>query len=120
MLAGARCSIVKAMTLLQKRDAARHRRRLEDLTDTRRRLRTALAELMPGQQVIVFGSLTKPGVFNARSDVDLALVGPPSGLDPLKLTSALMERLARPVDVVVLDQCRFREKIQREGEVWTT
>jgi len=108
------------MTLLQKRDAARRRQRLQVLADTRRRLRTALAELMPGREVIVFGSLTKPGVFNARSDVDLALVGPASGLDSLKLTSELMERLARPVDVVVLDQCRFREKIRREGEVWTT
>ena len=108
------------MTLLQKRDAARHRRRLAALADTRRRLRAALAELMPGRQVIVFGSLTKPGVFHDRSDVDLALEGPSAALDPLKLTSELMERLARPVDVVVLDQCRFREKIQREGEVWTT
>ena len=108
------------MTLLQKRDAARHRRRLAALADTRRRLRAALAELMPGRQVIVFGSLTKPGVFNARSDVDLALVGPASGLDSLKLTSELMERLGRPVDVVALDRCRFREKIQREGELWTT
>ena len=108
------------MTLLQKRDAARRRQRLEVLADTRRRLRTALADLMPGRQVIVFGSLTKPGVFNARSDVDLALEEPASGLDSLKLTSELMERLARPVDVVVLDRCRFREKIRREGEVWTT
>jgi predicted nucleotidyltransferase len=108
------------MTWRQNRDAARHRRRLAALADTRRRLRTALAELMPGHRVIVFGSLTKPGVFNARSDVDLALVGPSVALDPLKLTSELMERLARPVDVVVLDQCRFREKIRREGELWTT
>jgi predicted nucleotidyltransferase len=108
------------MTLLQKRDAARHRRRLEELADTRRRLRAALAELMPGRQVIVFGSLTKPGAFNARSDVDLALVEPVSDPDPLRLTSELMERLARPVDVVILDHCRFREKIRREGEVWTT
>ena len=107
------------MTLLQKRDAARHRRRLVALADTRRRLRAALADLMPGQQVILFGSLTKPGVFNDRSDVDLALVGPPSGLDPLRLTSELMERLERPVDVVALEQCRLRDKIQREGEVWT-
>lgn len=107
------------MTLLQKRDAARRHRRLEVLAETRRRLRTALTELLPGQQVIVFGSLTQPGVFNDRSDVDLALLGSPSDLDPLKLTAQLMERLERPVDVVVLERCRFRDKIRREGEVWT-
>lgn len=107
------------MTLLQKRDAERRRRRLEAFAETRRRLRSALAELMPGQQVIVFGSLTQPGVFNDRSDVDLALVGSASGPDPLRLTAELMERLERPVDVVVLEHCRFRKKILREGEVWT-
>jgi hypothetical protein len=30
-----------------------------------------------------------------------------------------MERLERPVDVLLLNRCRFREKIFREGEVWT-
>ena len=36
-----------------------------------------------------------------------------------RLTSELMERLERPVDVLLLNRCRFREKILREGEVWT-
>jgi predicted nucleotidyltransferase len=79
-----------------------------------------LAELIPGRKVIVFGSLTKPGVFNDRSDVDLALMDDSSDTDPLTLTAELMERLGRPVDVVRLSQCRFREKIRREGEAWTT
>jgi len=61
------------MTLLQERDAARRRRRLEVREETRRRLRAALAELVPGAKVIIFGSLAKAGAFNDRSDIDLAL-----------------------------------------------
>ena len=41
--------------------------------ETRRQLRAALAELLPGGKVIVFGSMTKAGVFNDASDIDLAL-----------------------------------------------
>ena len=108
------------MTLLQKRDSARRQRRLEVHAETRRRLRDALADLMPGHKVIVFGSLTKPGVFNDRSDVDLALAEESARFDSWKLTADLMDRLGRPVDVVSLPTCRFREKILREGEVWMT
>lgn len=107
------------MTLLQERDLRRHQRRLEVYAETRRRLRAALANLIPGHRVIIFGSLTKPGVFNDRSDLDLALENEPPGMDCWALQSELMERLERPVDVVRLDKCRFREKILREGEVWT-
>ncbi len=107
------------MTLLQKRDLARRQRRLKVLADTRHDLRTALAHLVPACRVILFGSLTKPGIFNDRSDVDLALETEPPGMDAGHLTAELMERLGRPVDVVVLQKCRFRQKILREGEVWT-
>ena len=74
--------------------------------------------MIPSQRVILFGSLTKPGVFNDKSDVDLALAGEPQGMDSLSLMSELMERLERRVDVVLLHKCRFREKILREGEAW--
>ena len=93
--------------------------RLEVYADTRRRLRAAFADLIPGHKVILFGSLTKPGVFNDRSDLDLALETEPPQMDHWKLKSELMERLERPVDIVRLDKCRFRDKIMREGEVWT-
>jgi len=108
------------MTLLQKRDAARRQRRLELYAETRQRLRAALADLIPGCKVIVFGSLTKPGVFNDRSDVDLALEQEPACMNAWRLTGELMDRLGRPVDVVLLPKCRFRQKILREGEVWMT
>jgi predicted nucleotidyltransferase len=107
------------MTLLQQRDQARHRRRWTVYEITRRGLREALADLIPGHRVIVFGSLTRPGVFNDRSDVDLALETEPPGCSSLRLMGELSERLERPVDVILLSNCRFREKILREGEVWT-
>lgn len=108
------------MTLLQQRDLARRQRRLEIYEETRRRLREALAALMPGCRVYVFGSLTRPGVFNDRSDVDLALEQEPPQMNVWSLTGALMEWLDRPVDVILLNKCRFRDKILREGELWTT
>jgi predicted nucleotidyltransferase len=111
--------MLERMTLLQKRDSARRQRRLEAYAETRRRLRAALVELLPGQRVIVFGSLAKPGVFNDFSDVDLALEREPAHLSSWRLAAELMERLGRPVDVVLLEKCRFRKKILCEGEVWT-
>ena len=75
--------------------------------------------LVPGHKVILFGSITKPGIFNDRSDVDVALEADPPQMDYWRLQSELMEQLERPVDVVRLDRCRFAEKIVREGEVWT-
>lgn len=106
------------MTLLQKRDLARRDRRLAVYEETRHRLKEALRALIPGHRVIVFGSLTRPGIFNDRSDIDLALEEKLLQIDPLRLMSELMDRLGRPVDVVLLSACRFREKIIREGEVW--
>ena len=87
--------------------------------ETRRRLRESLADLVPGQRILVFGSLTKPGVFNDASDVDLGVETEPSGTSLWRLMSELTERLGRPVDVILLPRCRFRERIVREGETWT-
>jgi predicted nucleotidyltransferase len=106
------------MTLLQKRDLAREQRRLVVFAETRRDLKSALRELIPGHRVIIFGSLARPGVFNDRSDVDLALETEPEQISAERLTSELIERLDRPVDVVLLNRCRIRDKILREGEVW--
>ncbi len=107
------------MTLLAQRDEARRLRRLGAYAETRGRLRVALAEILPGERVIVFGSLTRPGVFHDRSDVDLALEHEPAQMSAGLVMLELAERLRRAVDVVVLPQCRFREKIEREGESWT-
>lgn len=108
------------MTLLQKRDAARYARRLDLYNTTRQALRDALRELMPGENVILFGSITRRGVFNAASDVDVALQREPAGMTASRVMVELGERLNRRVDVVLLPRCRFKEKIVREGEAWTT
>ena len=108
------------MTLLQQRDAARKQRRLDAYVEARQQLRTALSEVLPGCKITLFGSLTKPGIFNDRSDIDLALAAEPASMSSWSLAGELMDRLERPVDVVILPHCRFREKILREGETWTT
>jgi len=106
-------------TLLFRRDEARRVGWLEVRTQVRRDLRTALDALIPGERVWIFGSLTQPGRFTDASDVDVALEAEPAVISAGRLSSELSERLARPVDVVLLDTCRFRDKIRREGELWT-
>jgi predicted nucleotidyltransferase len=59
-------------TLLARRDEERRVRRLALYDDTRRLLRDELADLVPGHRIWVFGSLTRRGRFNDRSDVDLS------------------------------------------------
>jgi predicted nucleotidyltransferase len=105
--------------LVEARDLARLQRRLQIYDETRTRLRQALSELLPGQRVVLFGSLTRRGAFNDRSDVDIALYEEPRRMNSWQLTGELMDHLERPVDIVLLPMCRFREKILREGELWT-
>lgn len=107
------------MTLLQEMARERNARREQLRRATRRQLQTALAELLPGASVIFFGSLVRSGEFSETSDVDLALTEEPVGISIYQLASLLGERLGRPVDVLLLDECRFRDKILREGETWT-
>ena len=107
-------------TLLQQRDAARRARRIALYEQTRSELRAALRELLPNESIIVFGSLTRRGSFNDASDLDLALSEEPRAISASQLMVQLAERLERPVDVVLLPACRFRDKILREGELWTT
>lgn len=85
------------------------------------RLRTALREVLPDRTpVIFFGSLIRPGSFTEDSDVDMALAAEPPGMTIYQLTAQLSERLGRRVDVLLLSECRFRDKILREGETWTS
>lgn len=106
-------------TSLQQIDSDRRRRREALRDETRRRLRSALKELLPGQRVIVFGSVLRPGKFKETSDVDIAIDYEPTNRSIYQLTSLLAEKLDRPVDVVLLGECRFRDRILREGETWT-
>jgi predicted nucleotidyltransferase len=105
-------------TLLFRRDEARRARWLVVRSQVRQDLRAALEVLVPGERVWIFGSLTQPGRFNDASDVDVALEAEPAMMSAGRLSSELTERLARPVDLVLLETCRFRDKIRREGELW--
>jgi len=106
------------LDLLQKRDKRRRQRREELRQIVRFRLKKALHELVPGERLFVFGSLIKPYVFHERSDVDIAFVEEPKRYSRYRLQAMLEEAIHFPVDLVLLSECRFREKIEREGEVW--
>jgi predicted nucleotidyltransferase len=105
-------------TLLQKmsdeRAALSERLRLT----VREELRSALRDILPGTPVTVFGSLTRVGRFTDASDVDLALAAEPPGMSVYQLIAQLSERLGRRVDVLLLPESRFRDRILREGEPW--
>ena len=111
--------LVARDTLLFRRDEARRASSLVAQSQVRRDFRSALDALVPGERVWIFGSLTQPGRFTSASDVDVALEAEPAVMSAGRLSSELSERLARPVDVVLLETCRFRDKIRREGELWT-
>ena len=107
------------MTVLQEMEAERLQNRERLRLQMGRELRAALGEFVPGGKVLVFGSLIKRGRFTENSDIDVAFESEPAGLSRYQLTSLLAERLGRKVDVVLLPECRFREKILSEGEAWT-
>jgi predicted nucleotidyltransferase len=106
-------------TLLQRMDADRAARMEALRLTVRRDLRAALQEIVPGIPVMVFGSLTQPGQFADASDVDIALTAEPDHISIYQLIAQLSERLGRRVDIVLLPESRFREKIQSLGETWT-
>ncbi len=106
-------------TLLQEMAAERAERFERLRLQVREQLRHALHELLPGTELIVFGSLTQTGRFTDTSDVDLALEAEPAGLSVCQLIAQLSERLGRRVDVILLPESRLRDKILREGETWT-
>ena len=88
--------------------------------EVRRRLVEALRGLAPGARVILFGSITRPCDFHERSDVDIALLEEPRACSRFQLAARLEEELDRPVDLVILSESRLKDKIEREGEEWTS
>ncbi|MBI4473328.1 MAG: nucleotidyltransferase domain-containing protein [Acidobacteria bacterium] len=107
------------MTLLEQME----RQRLDDRERSRhgaqRRLHEVLRQTIPGERVFVFGSLVKPGKFTDDSDIDVALESELLNTSVYQLISLLSERMGRRVDVILLDECRFKNRILREGELWT-
>ncbi len=65
----------------------------------------------------IFGSVTLPGRFSDRSDVDLAVETHKTG-DICALMGDLSMHINRDVDLIPLDQCHFADKIRRIGLTW--
>ena len=85
----------------------------------RARLVQALqAAPVPVEQAIIFGSIDRPGRFDADSDVDIA-IGELPPRDYFTLKSHLEFALCRQVDLVELDRCHFAASIRRTGTTWT-
>jgi predicted nucleotidyltransferase len=106
------------MTQLQQRNSDRAQRNEALRLQVRERLRIVLRQLLPVDQVVIFGSLTKPHRFTDTSDIDIALETEPAETSLYQLTALLAEEMGRPVDIILLSECRFRDRIAREGEIW--
>jgi predicted nucleotidyltransferase len=106
------------MTQLQQRNSDRAERNEALRLQVRERLRIVLRQLLPVDQVVIFGSLTKPHRFTDTSDIDIALETEPAETSLYQLTALLAEEMGRPVDIILLSECRFRDRIAREGEIW--
>jgi len=83
-------------------------------------LKEALHQLAAGEKILLFGSVTRPNAFHARSDVDIAFIEEPKKHSRYLLQAKIEEMIHHPVDLIILSECRFREKIEREGELWTS
>ena len=106
-------------SLLKRKEQQRLQRREQLRHDVRQRLKEALRDLVPGEQIFLFGSVTRPYAFHEHSDVDIAFINEPKE-SCYRLQAKIEEAIHHPVDLVILSECRFREKIEREGEVWTS
>lgn len=69
-------------------------------------------------EAILFGSVMRPGQFDADSDVDVAIpaVAPRAYFT---LMGHLEDGLGRDVDLVTIDSCHFADAIRRTGLRWT-
>lgn len=107
------------MYLLRERESQRLAERERLRTAARARLRTALHEILPGTEVLIFGSITRAGAFHKNSDIDLAVAAAlPETVSHYGLIGWLEEAMGRRVDVLLLQETRLREKILEEGERW--
>src|SRR5437773_425088 len=94
-------------SLLKRRDERRWQYREELRREVREKLEGALHELVPGEEIVLFGSVTRPHAFHGRSDVDIAFMHEPEKLSRYALQAKLEERIGRPVDLVIISECRF-------------
>lgn len=69
------------------------------------------------KEIYLFGSLNRAGHFAPESDFDIAVEGLAIE-DFVPALSFLSSKLGRDVDLICLENCRFRDKILKEGIRW--
>ncbi|MGC8602617.1 MAG: nucleotidyltransferase family protein [Desulfomonilaceae bacterium] len=78
-----------------------------------------LSEKYSWTEIFIFGSITRKGAFHDGSDVDIGI----EGLDPLDhyaFVADISSFLERDVDVVILEECGFADRIKEKGLKWRT
>ncbi|MDA8408571.1 MAG: nucleotidyltransferase domain-containing protein [Deltaproteobacteria bacterium] len=77
-----------------------------------------LSEKYHWHKAFIFGSVTCKGAFHDSSDVDVGIEGL-NPLDHYALVADISSLLERDVDVVLLEECGFAEKIRKKGQKWS-
>jgi len=78
---------------------------------------SVLSEKYSWNGIFIFGSVAREGAFHENSDVDIGI----EGLDPLQhheFVGELSRLLERDVDVVLLEECGFGDRIKEKGLKW--
>jgi len=63
--------------------------------------------------VYICGSLLSPNSFTDESDIDIAVFGLVG--NALRVSADLENKIGREIDLIELEHCVFRAKIEREG-----
>ncbi|MHB8204211.1 MAG: nucleotidyltransferase family protein [Desulfomonilaceae bacterium] len=78
-----------------------------------------LSEKYQWHEAFIFGSVTREGAFHDGSDVDVGIEGL-NPLDHYAFVADISSLLERDIDVVLLEECGFAEKIKKKGQKWRT
>lgn len=111
--------VVAACRYLLRREEEARRRREEERGRVIAQVRAALAEVAPRfpvDRVWLYGSVAA-GRWHEESDIDLAVEGDLSFEDQLKLWCELDRRVEREVDVRLLVELPFADKVRARGMV---
>lgn len=104
-------------TSLWQQALARKKRESEDNRKTTlQRVLDIVVTYFSGREVsavYLCGSLLRPGAFDERSDIDIAVAG--LSQESRRVAAELEELLGREVDLIELENCRFRAQIEQEG-----